>query len=382
MAVEIALALVLLIGTVLLIRTFLVLRPASPGFDASDRMVASIALPASHDASTFAHRLLDNVGAAAPAARAAIATDVPLSGLVMVLPVLEVDGEPADPAAGRRNEVEVVASTPGYFAVIGMQMARGRGLAATDAAGSTPVVVVNERAAGRFWPDGDALGRSILIDGGDRPIEFVVVGVSRDTRSSGNHLDGRPTAFVSFWQVPWQRFQLVLHQPAGAAVTGEAVRRIVAAIDAGVPVGSIAMLEEMVAGSVADRRYHMTLMSVFAGLAVILALVGCYGVLSYSVAQRTREIGVRMALGASHGAILRSVMLRGTLLVTLGLIAGTAIALALTRVLASYLFGVPPTDPATFAAAAAGLALVSLAAVWLPARRAATVQPVEALRAD
>jgi len=384
MAAEIALALVLLIGTVLLIRTFLVLRPAAPGFEVNDRMVASIALPdaGAIDPAGFARRLLEEVDVAAPSARAAIATDVPLSGLVMMFPLQEVDGQPVDPTAGRRNDILFVAATPDYFDVMGMPLVRGRRLMETDVPGSTPVIVVNERAAAQLWPDGDALGRILVLDLGDRSAELVVAGVVGNTRASGNHLNASATAFAAFWQMPWNRFQLVVHQPRGGELTADAVRRIVESIDAGVPVGSTAMLEQMVARTVAERRFHMTLMAVFAGLALALALVGCYGVLSYSVAQRTREIGVRVALGATHGAILRTVVLRGVVLVALGLAAGTLIALATTRVLGNYLFGVPPTDVATFAGAAAGLALVSLLAVYLPARRAASVQPVEALRTD
>ena len=387
MAAEVALALVLLIGTLLLIRTFLVLRPASPGFDAEDRLVASIRLPAAPPRDDvgrmeFARRLLREVQVAAPAARAAIATDVPLSGTVMNVDVVALDSRPIVPSDRQRVDVDLVAATPNYFDVAGMRMTRGRGLAASHVRGSTPVVVMNETGARRFWPGEDPIGRRIVLDFGERRAELTVAGIAADTRGSGNHTSARATAFVSFWQLPWDRFQLVVHQPDIGGVTADDVRRIVARIDPAVPVGDIVMMEENLARAVAEPRYHMILMTVFGGLAVMLALVGCYGVLSYSVAQRTREIGVRVALGAPRHVIVRSIVSRGVLLVGAGLLAGTAAALGFTRVLASSLYGVSPTDPVTFAAAAAGLALVSVLAAYVPARRAATVEPTAALRAD
>jgi putative ABC transport system permease protein len=264
-----------------------------------------------------------------------------------------------------------------------MQLTRGRGLAAMAAAGSSPVAVVNESAARRFWPDADPIGRQFTFDiGPDRRVAFTVIGIAADTRSSGINTRSFATAFVSFWQLPWPAFEIVVHQSRAGMLTAEDVRRVVASIDAGVPVGSVRMMEQLTARAVAEPRYHMILMMVFGGLAVVLAMVGCYGVLSYSVAQRTREIGVRVALGATRGVIVRSVVMRGAMLVLLGLMIGTALAFALTRVLESSLYEVTPTDPAAFALAAAGLAAVSLIATYLPARRAAAVQPAEALRAE
>jgi putative ABC transport system permease protein len=385
MTAEIALALVLLIGTVLMVRTFLVLRPASPGFEVADRMIVSLRLPSvpprsDAEIDAFARRLLGEVSASAPGARVAIATDVPLSGSIMNFDVAAVDGTP--PTEAQPNGIDLVAATPNYFDVMGMRVLRGRGLSAADVPGSMPVAIVNETMAARFWPDTDPMGRRIAIRLRDRVVELAVVGVAANARSSGNNTSTRATAFVSFWQLPFSGFELVLHQPRAATLNAEEIRRMVAAIDAGLPVGSITMLDRIAGRAVATPRYHMLLMMSFGALAVVLALVGCYGVLSFSVAQRTREIGVRIALGASHSDIVRSVVLRAALLVTVGLVAGATLALATTRVLESSLYGVEPTDPATFALAAAGLALVALIAAYLPARRAAAVQPTEALRFD
>lgn len=385
MAGEVALALVLLIGTLLLIRTFAVLRPASPGFEAADRMVTRLRLPAEPPQdevaqANFARRLLREVQAAAPAARVAIATDVPLSGFIMNFPIEAVDGAPI--AEGQRDNLDLVAATPNYFDVLGIRMVRGRGVADSDLPGAARVAVINESAATMWWPDADPIGRRIRLDDRQETREFTVIGIAANTRSSGINTNSRPTAFVSFWQVPEDGFELVVHQPSGAILTGDAIRQIVASIDPGLPVGSIRMMDQIAARAVAEPRYTMILMTVFGALAVVLALVGCYGVLSYTVAQRTREIGVRVALGATRATIVRSVVLRGALLVGAGLATGTAAALALTRTLESSLYGVTPTDTASFAGAAAGLALVSLAAAYLPARRAADTPPVEALRAE
>ena len=401
MAAEIALALVLLVGTLLLVRTFLVLRPAAPGFHTQDRMVATIgrpAEPAPDDATkaAFARRLIQEVRAAAPGADVAVATDVPLSRSIMNFRVVNVDGEPVaagDRLVAGRSNLDLVVATPNYFDVLGIPVLRGRGLAATDLPGSPTALVLSESAARRYWGDANPLGRRITLDLGERAPEFVVVGVAGDTRSSGIHTRPRPTAIASFWQVPWEGFELVVHQPRGgrqnrgsrppaAGLTEEVVRRMVASIDPGVPVGSIAMLDRIAARAVAPARYDTLLMSVFASLAVVLALIGCYGVIGYTIAQRTREIGVRVALGASHGAIVRNVLLRGASIVAIGLVAGTALALAFTRVLEGSLYGVTPTDPTAFAAAVVALALVSLIAVYVPSRRAARVQPVEALRVE
>ncbi|MGH7576116.1 MAG: ADOP family duplicated permease [Longimicrobiales bacterium] len=385
---EIALALVLLIGTGLMIRTFLILRPASPGFEVRDRMVATVTLPSvpeRDDAgrAEFSRRLLEATAAAAPNARVALTTSVPMSS-ISNFAVVELGGRPYTNGDRRRDNVDLVAATPNYFDVIGMRLARGRGLVAAGVAGSVPVIVLNESAARRFWPDIDPIGRRIMLGIDERRMEFTVAGIAADMRSGGSSTTSRATGFVSFWRIPWEweRFRIVVHQPRNARLTGDAVRRIVASIDPGAPVGPVEMLEQIVADSMAVPRYHMVLMTAFGALAVMLALVGCYGVLSYSVAQRTREIGVRIALGASHRAILRSVLARASVLILFGIAAGLALAWALTRVLESNLYGITPTDPATYTAASASLALVSLLAAYLAARLVADVQPTQALKAD
>jgi putative ABC transport system permease protein len=240
--VEIGLALVLLIGALLLIRTFLVLRPTSPGFAVDDRMAVSIRLPAAPERSdaakvAFVRRLLDDVRTAAPTASAAVATDVPLSGLTMRFAVAEVDGRAAGPLSLSRDQLDLVAATPDYFEVIGMRLVRGRGLRPVDLAGAEPVMVINESAAATFWPGVEPIGRRIALEvGNGGRVEFSVIGVVADARSTGNHTHAWASGFVSFWQLPWDGFELVVHQPREAALTGDDMRSIVASIDASVPV--------------------------------------------------------------------------------------------------------------------------------------------------
>ena len=389
MAAEIALALVLLIGTLLLVRTFLVLRPASPGFEARHRMVTSVgrrATPADDAANVaFVRRLLEEVRAAAPSARVAVATDVPLSRSILNFRVVAVDGEPierTDPLTAGPGNLDLVLATPGYLDLVGIPVIRGRALTDADRMGAPTALVISESTAQRYWSDANPIGRRITLNLREQMAEFTVAGVVGDTRSSGIHTRSRATAFASFWQVPWEGFELVVHQPRGLELAGDDVRRIIASVDPDVPVGATEMLDRIAARAVAGSRYDTMLMSLFAALAVTLALIGCYGVLAYSIAQRTREIGVRVALGASHRMIMRDVVLRGLAVVVIGLCVGVGLALALTRVLEGSLYGVTPTDPVTFATAVAGLFLVSLVAVWVPARRAVAIQPIEALRIE
>jgi hypothetical protein len=280
-----------------------------------------------------------------------------------------------------------------------MRVLGGRDLQDTDVAGAPGVVVLNQSAARRLWPDlenplgrrltldlyGAALPRPATAEGAAPPapptVELVVVGIVADVRSSGVHTRPRPTAFVSYWQIPWPALHVVVHAPGGG-VTADRMKRAVAAIDPSVPVGDVTTLEAVVGRAVAQPRYEATLLTIFGALAGILAVVGCYGVMAHSVAQRTREIGVRMALGATRHAVAGAVLARGARMVGVGLGAGLLLAVGLTRVLERSLYGVSPTDPATFVGATAVLALVSLLATWLPARRAAAVEPVRTLKEE
>ena len=389
-AAETAIAAILLVSTTLLVRTYLTLRPSTPGYETGDRIVATLRL---HDEPRrnveLVRRLLREIELTAPGTRAAVSNQVPLSGLVGLFRIVAIDGKPTDPdAAERPPMLDVNAVSPEYIDVLGIPMARGRALDDGDVLGTQPVVVVNRAAARRFWPDlENPVGRRLNVDlvapgDADQRVELLIVGVYEDVRTSGLSTTARPQGLLPYSQTPWAGAHLIVHAPPGSGFDASTLRELVARIDPTVPVGEISTLAAIASRAVAAPRYQMSLMSGFGLLALLLAVIGCYGVVAYSVAQRRREFGVRMALGAAPAAILRAVMRRAALLVTAGLVVGGAAAVAATRVIESSFFGVVPGDPATFALVFVALLAVSLAAALVPARRAAAVDPVVALREE
>jgi putative ABC transport system permease protein len=412
-AAEVALALVMLIGTALLVRTYWTLRPASPGFELEDRLVAPLRLPGRVQVrdnlgpppeapanAELIRRLVADLEQRAAGIRAAAVPWVPLSGSYTAVRVVDVDGRVVTAADGGPQEVVFNPATPSYLDVMGIRVTRGRGLVDGDVAGAPQVIVLSESAAGVLWPDGqDPIGRRVTLDpyGADRPkppdaaarppagpqiLEFTVVGLVADIRASGAHTRPRPETYVSYWQVPWSEVHVVVHAPPAAGVTAADLRAAVAALDPTVPVGDVTTVAAIAGTSVAQSRYEMTLMGVFGALAGVLAVIGCYGVMAYTVSQRTREIGVRMALGATGRSVAKDVLARGSAVLGVGLAIGLILAAVLTRVLQGSLYGVTATDPAAFAAAVAALAAATLSATWLPARRAAAIEPALTLRED
>lgn len=407
-ASQVAIALVMVIGTSLLVRTYWTLRPASPGFEVGDRVTAPLRLPGQRqvrdnlgpppeDPANIerVRRLLAEVELRAPGSRAAAVGSVPLSGNYSVTDVVELDGGPAT-----ATQISFSAATPGYLELMGIPLRRGRGLDEGDVRGAPHVIVVSESAARTLWPGGeDPIGRRMTLDlyGAGRPrpedaetrppvgpqvIEFTVVGVVADVRASGAHTRPRPETYISFWQVPWPDVHLMVHASPGIPLTAAGIRDAVASVDPGIPVGNLRTMESIAGAAVSQPRYETTLMGTFSALASLLALVGCYGVMTYSVTQRTREIGVRLALGATQQGVAAAALGRGAAILGVGLAAGLVLALALTRVLAGSLYGVSATDPAAFTAAVAALACATLLATWIPARRAAQVQPAVTLREE
>jgi predicted permease len=268
----------------------------------------------------------------------------------------------------------------GYFQTLRMPILRGRGFDDADGPAAPRVAVVNETLARRYWPEGDAVGRRLKLQGeDDRPIE--IVGVVRDSRYESLTEDPRPFVFLPFLQGPGEGATLLLRTAAPAAAVVQAVRDEIRGLDRNLPVSKVAMLSSYVADS-DKRRATAGLLAVFGAVALLLAAVGVHGVVSFGVGRRTREFGVRMALGARPRDIVRMVLSRSLILAGAGLGAGAVVALALTRLLAKLLFGVTPTDLATFAAVAAILTAASMLASWLPAWRASRVDPVSALRCE
>jgi hypothetical protein len=273
------------------------------------------------------------------------------------------------------------AATHDYMDVIGMPIVRGRGLSAADGPGAPRVVVLNENLARRLWPDEDAVGHRVAFDLPAGITEFTVVGVSADAAIFGGMTGSRPEAFVPLRQSAWSRLRLVIRSTDGS-LTAERIRDIAAEVDPAVPLDDFQSFARLAAGSVALPRFQMALMTLFGALACALAVVGCYSVLATAVARRRREIGVRIALGAGRTEVVSHILRSALPFIGAGLFAGIVGAVASTRLLAGVLHGVTPTDPLTFAAAVSSLLLVALLAAFLPARRAAGVQPAEVLRSD
>jgi len=269
-----------------------------------------------------------------------------------------------------------------YFHALGIPLVQGRDLTRTDMDPGAPVVaVINESMARRYWPNENPIGRRITL-GLPRPENpwVTIIGIAKDLPHRALDSLPQPDWYLSRPLGP-QRNQILFVRTAGNPTDLAApIREIVAALDPNQPVANIRTMTDVVAGTVAPRRFNMLLFTLFAALALLLATLGIYGVMAYSVAQRTHEIGVRMALGAQPGDVLRLVIGKGMTLTLIGVALGIAIALALTRLMATLLFGVSPTDLITFAAVSAFLIVIALLACYLPARRATKVDPLVALR--
>jgi putative ABC transport system permease protein len=268
--------------------------------------------------------------------------------------------------------------TPSYFATMGLQALRGRLLSDADGTTSAPVALINQAAAERFFPDRDPIGARIRFWGTSR----TIVGVVTNERFQGLTAAAPIAAYTPLSQTPSATGTLLLRtrmEPASLATSAE---RVIHDIDPGLAVFAVEPLDRTISRSVSQRRFTAFLLGAFAALAVILAAIGVHGLLSYNVAQRRQEIGIRIALGAGRGAVLGLIVREGVGIIFAGLIGGLAGALVLTRLLQALLFGVSPTDPLTFVVVAAVLAAVALMATLLPARRAARVDPLPALRAE
>jgi putative ABC transport system permease protein len=265
----------------------------------------------------------------------------------------------------------------GYFKALGIQFMSGREFTATDVDGTPSVIIINETAARRLWPEEDAIGKRIRFD--NKGPWLQVVGVVADVKHNG--LDAEPSieSYAPFAQDPYPYMTIALRAPNPTSYTA-AIRREVQAIDKDQPVYDFETMEHILSESVAPRRLSMVLFALFAGVAMLLAGVGIYGVMSYSVTQRTHEIGVRMALGAKQKDVLRLIVGQGITLALVGVGIGLAAAFGLTRLMTTLLFGVSATDPVTFVAISLLLTGVALGACYVPARRATKVDPMVALR--
>jgi predicted permease len=387
---QMALAMMLLAGAGLLLRSFTQLRRVDPGFRSENVLTFRLSLPDSaykDDDGTrvsFYNRLLDRLSALPGVRSAGAVMRAPLTGANFNLS-FEVKGRPPLPPM-QQPSMEIRVATLDYFQTMGIPVLRGRPILGRDVAGSPQVVVISESAALRHFPGEDPMGKFIVLGWGrgegQPKVGGEVVGIVGDVKERGLAEEKPPELYVPYAQVPIETMDVVLRTQVSPRALVPAVEKIVHEIDPELPVARVATLDEVVARSISEPRFYMVLLGAFAAMAVFLAALGIFGVLSYSVVQRSREIGIRVALGAHPSDVLRMVLGHAATLAVAGVLAGLAGALALSRAIGSLLFELSPTDPLTLGSMAVLLGLVALVASYLPARRATRVDPLIALRSE
>jgi putative ABC transport system permease protein len=382
---QVSLSMVLLVGAGLLIRSLQRLTAVDPGFDASQLLTVAVDLPAATypddpRRSAFYTELLRRARAMPGVQSAAMIDFLPLAGPGSATSFTVV-GRPAL-APGQVPVADIRVVDPQYFQTMRIPLRGGRIPDERDRVSAPPVVVINETMARSLWPGEDPVGRRVKVNMWDPDAETEVIGVVGDVRQDRLDGDRRAMIYYPAAQAPTISMNLVLRTAGPPLDLAAPMRAAVREIDSDQPVGQVTTMQSIVRLSIADRRFPMFLLSLFAGLAVTLAAVGIYGVLSYSVGLRSQEIGVRMALGARVTDILGMVLKQGGILVAVGGAVGLGSALALSRVLRGLLFGITPADPGTYLAVCLVLALVALGAMALPARRAAAVDPMRALKSE
>jgi putative ABC transport system permease protein len=397
-ATEVALSMTLLVGAGLMIKSFVRLQEVDPGFEPGSVLTAEVGLPRAkypdgQKVSAFHDQLLERLAALPGIVAAGLGSSLPLGG-TNADTSLFVDGQPILEPRDRPHAHPRTIS-PDYFRAMGIRMVEGRAFNERDHAQAPRVAIINETMARRLWPAQTALGNRIALDFEtmkffpDRPPEFdlamgmrEIVGVARDVRHEGLETEPQPEMYIPDRQSPEREMNLVVRATVDPASLAAAVRGAVSAVDPDQPVANIRPMSRLLADSVAKPRFNYLLLSIFAAAALILTITGVYGVMSYAVARRTREMGIRLALGARGPDVLKLVIRQGMRPVIAGVALGLAGAFGLTRMMTTLLFGVSATDPAIFAGVAGLLAIVALLACYLPARGATKVDPLVALRQE
>jgi putative ABC transport system permease protein len=377
---QVALSVIVLVGAGLLIRSLQKLQAIDAGFDPAKVLVMSADVSLSgYDKERglrFFPELLERVKLLRGVEAASLAAQVPLG--VAISSLLKAEGYTPKPGEDLSSDFNIIG--PDYFRTMKIPLLHGREFVPSDTTTAPQVAIINETAARSFWPDQNPVGRRLTL--GRAPDEEVreIVGVVKDSKYRRLNDESRPTAYVPFAQDYRANMALHVRTSGEPGAMLAAVRREVQALDASLPLYNVKTLEEQKSNSLYTSRMAATLLTVFGLLALGLAALGLYGVMAHAVNRRTRELGIRIALGAQAGDVLKLILMQGLMLALIGVGIGLLAAFALTHWIESLLFGVRPTDPLTFTAIAVGLTLVALVACWIPARRATKVDPLTALR--
>ncbi len=383
---EVALALVLVIASGLLVQTFYRLINVDPGFKATNVLTFEIALPQlkypdnTHIAKLY-QRMIPQLQALPGVEFAAVTEAVPMGDAPESTGFRIPDHPVHDVRASPIANYTIIS--PNFFATIGTSLLRGRNFLETDTADSVPVVIVNEAMAKKYWPGKDVLGKQVDVPAQHAPM--IIVGVVANVKHLSMREDPGPEMYVPYTQDVWPsmaQMQIVLRTRSSPESVGGQARAAVQSVDPALPIAKVTTLSTLTDTSMAQSRFSMLLLGFSAVLALVLALVGIYGVISYSVIQRKQEIGIRIALGAQRRRIFGMILGYGLRMAALGVVIGLLVSLAVTRAMSSFLYGIKPEDPVTFVTLSLFLVITVLLACFLPARRAASVDPMRTLRTD
>jgi len=392
---ELAFAVILMVGAGLLLRTLRDLLQQNPGFNPTQIVTANIQLPNPNDSktdpyldiprrATFDRELLRRIKAFPGVELAAITSALPTTNTNpsavggLANESFAIEDRPVE--SSQDLHAERIRISPDYFKVLQSTLLRGRSFTEGDEDGKPLVAIIDETTARKYWPDRDPLGRRVRFARDATKPWTTIVGIVKDIKSDGLDIDGVPHIYVSTYQDSSKRLSVVLRTSLPATLLEPQIRHEIQSIDPRLPVFNVSSMNDVLDRSLASRRLSADLVSGFAGLAVLLASIGIYGLLAYMVGQRSREIGIRMALGARRGDILRMFLRKGAALAGVGIVAGLVFSAATASMMASLLYGVRPHDPAVFLIAPLLLFAIAVLASYLPARRATKVNPIVALR--
>jgi putative ABC transport system permease protein len=389
---ECALAVVLLVAASLLVRSFVRLLHVDPGFKSAHVLTAGMWLPAPNDRAAgvylkaenrvvFFRQVVDRIAALPGVEAVGIVGSLPLGGGPFPLAPVTIEGRP--PEAGPLNASEINFATPGYFAAMGIDLGRGRAFDEHDDARGVPVCLVNTTFARRYFGSADAIGQRIRVGVGPQQQAWItIVGLVNDVRTTALELEPRPQVYRPLNQLSSLAATIAIRTRVDPSTLAATIGREVRAVDPSEPVFAVRPMDAVVARATAERRFAMALVATFALAALLLAAVGIYAVMTYAVGQRAREIGIRVALGASGQRVVWMVVRQAVALTVAGVLVGLAAALATTHWLSSLLFGISARDPVSYFTIGGLLVVVAVLASTLPARRAARVDALVALRVE